>query len=54
MPDGNREIWCIRVESNHGKAPLVGWVPSMDFVDPIDDVYWDGTWLGEAIPPEKE
>jgi hypothetical protein len=47
-------IWCIRVEAGHWKAPLVGWVPRMDDVDPILPQYWDGTWLGEAIPPEKE
>ena len=52
--DRHNELWCIKVfMDNYPADHLEGWVPGMDYTDPIDlTPNWDGTWLGEAIPPE--
>lgn len=47
-----RRLWCVKVE--HRGRVLVGWVPAMDYADPVDSANWDGEWLGEATPWARE
>lgn len=45
-------VWCVVVENDY--KGLSGWVPHMDYTDPIDSPNWErrgGEWVGQAIPP---